>query len=164
MKTFNTLTICTVVLSMLMISSAFAENEKFVPNVSTMLSNGIEDSLLSSVKYDEITTCQYFMYDDETGQDISDDPLPSATLEKAKELLKNLSMLDGSFLGFDPPNNKTVQFIYDDEVGLLVDILNIKPGGSYTKEVTMDEAIQILEIVYFGRNFSKIEGLVFESF
>ena len=124
----------------------------------------IEEGDLSSVKYEKIETCPYFMYDDETGEYINEDPLPEMTLEEAKKRLENLSTLNDSYLGLEPPNKKSVQFTWYEGKELTMDVLNVSEDGSYVKVVTMEEAFEIMEIVFNGGDFSGIEGIVFESY
>jgi hypothetical protein len=163
MKILNILTLTVVAISMLIMSTAFAYQQQVGFGTNFIYEVENEDSLLAAVKYDEIVTCEYFMYDEESGEYYHDNPLPSVTLEEAIVRLKKLSTLDGSFIGFEPPNKKTVQFSYVDGVGLTMGVLNVNSNGYYEKIVTIDEAIEILEIIYFGRDFSKIEGIVFET-
>ncbi|MFT5823503.1 MAG: hypothetical protein ACI8ZM_004765 [Crocinitomix sp.] len=86
-----------------------------------------------------------------------------ANLKQATDLMKELSNSDASFLGVVTPSKKTVQFIYQEDRSLRLDIPDMENDGSYTKVVAMDECLQIIKDAFHEKDAMKIKGLKFES-
>jgi hypothetical protein len=133
-------------------------NEEVVDNFD------YEMSQLNATKYEKIERCDYFKYDEVKGTYINDDPLPTASFEEAKALLDTLSAVDGSYLGFEPPNKKSVQFSWYEDGVLEVDIMEVVTSGAFAKKVTIEEAYEIIDIVINGKDYSGIEGLAYWAY
>jgi hypothetical protein len=162
MKIVKNATFICVGLAFVFLFTAFSNHTDVFIDSKNLIEIDLEDSLLSALKYDKIETCPYFMYDEDTGQHINDDPLPVASVAKAKELLNKLSTMDGSYLGLEPPNKKSVQFTWEEE-DLVMSILNVNPDGYYGKVMTIEEAYEVIDIVFEGKDFSSIKDIEYDS-
>lgn len=88
----------------------------------------------------------------------SSDPLSTA-IHIAVDYMQNLSVSDGSFLGIITPEKNIVQFIYNEKHELILDIPDEDRIASYTKQVTMEECLQIIRDTFAGKNPYEIKGL-----
>jgi hypothetical protein len=70
--------------------------------------------------------------------------------DEAWEIMETLPATDGNFFGLRRGDD-IVQFIYDDNLGLLLDIPNTDSGG-YEKVVSMDECEKIISDVFAGKS------------
>ena len=103
-----------------------------------------------------------FLWDVETDEEIPGDAPLEASCGAALKRLRDLSAVDGSFIGFELPSKEIVQFMWDDEETLHVDIP--AKNGSYGKDVSQEEAERIITGLFNGLNPVHIEGLTFESY
>ena len=109
-----------------------------------------------------MTTLKLFLWDVETDEEISGDTPLEASPKLAIEKLQALSKEDGSFIGFELDNGSIVQFMWDDEEILNLDIPS--PNGGYEKVVSLSEAENIVERLFTGLNPKAIEGIKFEEY
>ena len=104
----------------------------------------------------------YWDYDMDGG--IASDKPEQTTLTDALQYMEELSETDGNFLGFELADGKIIQFMHDENLGLLLDIPDIEEGGSYTKTLDLDACLQIIRDLYNGKKPMDIEGLSFDSY
>ncbi len=75
----------------------------------------------------------------------------------------NLSRTRGSFFGIVPSDLPAIQFYWDDESSVCVDIPFPEQGGSLTKQSTFEECVEIIRAVLEGGDPRKVSGLTFVS-
>lgn len=109
-------------------------------------------------------TLKIFYQDYDTGESMDSDDEYMAPLIEAQEIFEGISETDGNFFGIELESGEILQFMHDENRGLLLDIPAVAEGGSYTKVTNMPEALQYISDMYSGKKPLDISGLTFESF
>lgn len=73
----------------------------------------------------------------------------------------NLSRARSSFLGLAPPGFPAIQFYWDDDSSVCVDIPFPEQAGSLTKQATFEECAAIIEAILRGEDPREVPGLQF---
>lgn len=109
-------------------------------------------------------TLKIFYQDYDSGESMDSDDAYRATLIEAQKIFEGISETDGNFFGLELDSGEIVQFMHDENRGLVLDIPVVAEGGSYTKITGMPEALQYISAMYSGKKPLDILGLVFESY
>lgn len=109
-------------------------------------------------------TIKVFYQDYDSGESMESDDEYMAPLEEALEIFEGISDTDGNFFGLELESGEILQFMHDENRGLVVDIPVISEGGSYTKITDMPSALQYISDMYAGKKPLDIPGLVFEAY
>lgn len=144
----------------LTLSTCSEDDDSYYSEINASLAIDREEQL-AEIKYNIIETCNYLLYDEIKEAYLIDDQLPVVNQKEAIGLFKNLSKVDGSFFRLKPPNNIAVKFTWYQNQELYMDILIDDPNGCFVKEITFEEAIQVIDIIFNGKDFSGIEGIDF---
>ena len=123
-----------------------------------------EPEVFSTREDTPFSSCKMFLYDISTEEEIEGDKAIAVGKEEAVAKLRALSRMDGSYIGFDFDGFPTIQFMWDAEGLLGLDIPVMDKGGSFTKNVTRDEAVKIVEATFLGKKPTSIDGIVFDEF
>lgn len=100
-----------------------------------------------------------FFWDVASDESINGDNPIAVSLNEALKRFKQLSKEDGSFIGFEFDENWTVQFMYDSNENLFLDVIDPTNDDTYGKNVGESEAINIIQDVYSGKNPMDIKFL-----
>lgn len=99
------------------------------------------------------------LYDAVTEADMS---AKSTDLETALQHLTELSPVEGSYIGFDiGDDDGNIQFVYQENGNLLVDVPDEERGGSLQKTADFDECEKIIRSLYKDTLPENIPGLKF---
>lgn len=100
-----------------------------------------------------------FLYDAATEADMS---AKNTNLETALQHLTELSPIESSHIGFDVgEDDGSIQFVYQEDGNLLVDLPDPERGGSLQKTVNFEECEKIIRSLYNGTLPENIPGLKF---
>ena len=102
-----------------------------------------------------------FLMDYERDRDIPAEEPITRTLEETLDEFDRLSDTEGNFLGICLPGGGVVQFIYDDEEGLTIDVPQPERRGSLTRSASFDECRRIIEGLGRDSSPTAIPGLFF---
>jgi hypothetical protein len=111
----------------------------------------------------ESQTIKVYYWDHEADEGISSDEPQEATVGEAIDYMEMLPITDGDFLGLELAGGETIQFMYNEDESIHVDIPDTEKAGSYTKTVDIDECVQMIRDIYGGKKPAELEGIVFES-
>lgn len=109
-------------------------------------------------------TLKVFCCDYDSGESITSEDECLLSVDESIECMESLSDTDGNFFGIELPDGAIVQFMHDDNRGLILDIPDVAEGGSHTRVVDPAMSLQIIRDMYNGKSPRDIEGLVFESY
>lgn len=109
-------------------------------------------------------TIKIYYQDYDSDESMESDDEYMAPLYEAREIFEGISETDGNFFGLELESGEILQFMHDENRGLVLDIPVTAEGGSYTKVTDMASALQYIGEMYSGKKPRDIEGLVFESY
>jgi hypothetical protein len=85
------------------------------------------------------------------------------TLQEAMDEFENLSDSEGCFFGLIDESGNIVQFMWNADHSLTVDIPRPAQGGSLKKQASFDECLALLASFGNGIHVNRIPGLTFEA-
>lgn len=84
-------------------------------------------------------------------------------VEVAINRLNSLSKHEDSFLGVVLTDDSVIQFGYDNNGKLNLDIPDTEKEGSYKKQLPLQEAINLIDSIYQGKDPKNTDNLIFDS-
>lgn len=90
-----------------------------------------------------------------------DTPQKLVGIDTAMQAFDALPAVQNSFLGFNLKDDLSIQFVYQEDGSILVDVPDPEQGGSLQKTVNTEGCKQIIERLYSGKNAESIAGLQF---
>lgn len=106
---------------------------------------------------------KYFYFDEEKQKGIDSGSSKAATLQEVLAAWDAMSGQALSFLGVSSHVDVTVQFMWEEDGSMVIDIPIPERGGSWTKSGDVAECKQIITDFYGGADPKQIEGLTFEE-
>ncbi|MDP9196765.1 MAG: hypothetical protein M3O22_08410 [Pseudomonadota bacterium] len=102
-----------------------------------------------------------FYCDYGTGKDVEAENPLSVSPEEALDLFADLSPCEGSFFGVIDTEDRTIQFMWNEDMTLHLDIPQPENNGSLTGTVSFEDAETIILDISKGKDPATIGGLVF---
>ncbi len=103
----------------------------------------------------------YFLYDASTDREIESAHPVDGSLDVIVEEFHTVSQEDGSFFGVIDATGKVLQFYWDDEGIVHIDIPLPQKHGSMTKPTIAEDCLRMLELAYTGGDPSTWDDLKF---
>lgn len=102
-----------------------------------------------------------FFFTDYDGDEVLPAQTQYASIDEIIELMQLVLIRPENFLGIVDKNNRTLQFIVNSDHSLDADIPIPDQKGSYTKRLSLEEAIKIVQKQTEYIQFDAIEGMTF---
>jgi hypothetical protein len=100
-----------------------------------------------------------FFLDVKTDESINGDHPIVVSFSQALNKFNQLSMEDGSFIGFEFTENRVIQFMYNESGSLYLDVIDPISKNTFGKKVDKSEANNIIQNVYRGNDPMNIRNL-----
>lgn len=100
-----------------------------------------------------------FFWDVETDESIDGDNPITVSLRVALNRFNQLSKEDGSFIGFEFTGNRVIQFMYNADGSLYLDVIDPISENTFGKNVNKTEADNIIQDIYRGKDPMNIRNI-----
>lgn len=102
-----------------------------------------------------------FFFTDYDGDEVLPAQTQYASIDEIIELMQSVLIRPENFLGIVDKNDRTLQFIVNSDHSLDADIPIPDQKGSYTKRLSLEEAIKIVQKQTEYIQLDEIEGMTF---
>jgi hypothetical protein len=102
-----------------------------------------------------------FFFTDYDGDEVLPAQTQYASIDEIIELMQSVLIRPENFLGIVDKNDRTLQFIVNSDYSLDADIPIPDQKGSYTKRLSLEEAIKIVQKQTEYIQLDAIEGITF---
>lgn len=102
-----------------------------------------------------------FFFTDYDGEEVLPAQTQYASIDEIIELMKSVLIRPENFLGIVDKNDRTLQFIVNSDYSLDVDIPIPDQKGSYTKTISLHEAVKLVQKQTELIQIDAIEGMAF---
>jgi len=102
-----------------------------------------------------------FFFTDYDGEEVLPTQNQYASIDEIIEIMQSVLIRPENFLGIVDKNDRTLQFIVNDDYSLEVDIPVPDQKGAYTKTISLHEAIKLVQKQTELIQMDTIEGMTF---
>ena len=102
-----------------------------------------------------------FFFTDYDGEEVLPTQNQYASIDEIIELMQSVLIRPENFLGIVDKNDRTLQFIVNDDYSLDADIPVPDQKGSYTKTISLHEAVKLVQKQTELIQIDTIEGMAF---
>lgn len=102
-----------------------------------------------------------FFFTDYAGEEVLPTQNQYASIDEIIDLMQSVLIRSENFLGIVDKNDRTLQFIVNDDHSLDADIPVPDQKGSYTKTISLHEAVKLVQKQTELIQIDAIEGMAF---